>query len=98
MVQTMPSPHGHGKEGKAMAEAEELQSVYPASSFKAPHVYRDGRRDAVLVVDMLEDFIYGVLKTDRMVPKKSKTPMAASRPAASTCGIPKSRHIGIRCT
>ena len=33
-----------------------------------------------------------------MVPKKSKMPMAASRLAACTCGMPKSRHIGIRCT
>src|SRR6202158_6129615 len=33
-----------------------------------------------------------------MVPKKSNTPMAASKLAALTCGTPKSRHIGIRCT
>jgi hypothetical protein len=33
-----------------------------------------------------------------MVPKKSNTPIAASRLAACTCGMPKSRHIGIKCT
>src|SRR3979490_2733266 len=33
-----------------------------------------------------------------MVPTKSKMPMAASRLAACTCGMPKSRHIGIKCT
>jgi nicotinamidase-related amidase len=65
----MPAPHGHGKEGRAMAEAEALQSVYPHSSFKSPRVYNKDRRYAIVVVDMLEDFIYGVLKTDRMVPK-----------------------------
>src|SRR5712692_10528016 len=69
VLQTMPSPQGHGKEGKAMAESEALNFIYPPSSFKAPHVYRDDRRYAVVVVDMLQDFIYGVLKTDRMVPK-----------------------------
>jgi nicotinamidase-related amidase len=65
----MPAPHGHGKEGKAMAEMEAALSVYPPSSFKVPKVYNDDRRHAVVVVDMLEDFIYGVLKIDRMVPK-----------------------------
>ena len=65
----MSSSHGHGKEGKAMAEAEALQFVYPPASSKAPWVYRDDRRYAVVVVDMLYDFIYGVLKTERMVPK-----------------------------
>jgi len=52
-----------------MAEREALNFVYPPSSYKAPSVYRDDRRRAVLVVDMLEDFIYGVLKCERMVPK-----------------------------
>jgi len=64
----MPSSHGHGKEGRSMAE-EERRFVYPPSSYKPPRVYREDRRYAVLVVDMLEDFIYGVLKCDRMVPK-----------------------------
>jgi len=52
-----------------MAEAEALGFVYPPSSHKAPRVYIADRRYAVVVVDMLEDFIYGVLKCDRMVPK-----------------------------
>jgi nicotinamidase-related amidase len=65
----MASPHGHGKEGRALAEMEAQQFVYPPSSYVAPRVYRDDRRYAVLVVDMVEDFIHGVLKCDRMVPK-----------------------------
>jgi len=82
----MPSPHGHGKEGKAMAEAEALQSVYPPSSFKAPRVYREDRRYAVLVVDMLEDFIHGVLKCERMVPKIPN--VAAVLDASRAAGVP----------
>jgi nicotinamidase-related amidase len=52
-----------------MAKMEALHFVYPPSSYKAPRIYGDDRRYAVLVVDMVEDFIYGVLKCDRMVPK-----------------------------
>jgi nicotinamidase-related amidase len=65
----MPAPHGHGKEGRAIAELEARRFAYPPSSYKAPRVYREDRRYAVLVVDMVEDFIRGVLKCDRMVPK-----------------------------
>ncbi len=65
----MPHAHGHGKDGRAMAEMEARSVVYPPASFKEPLVYRQDRRYAVLVVDMLHDFIYGVLKCDRMVPK-----------------------------
>ena len=82
----MPSPHGHGKEGKAMAEKEAILSVYPPSSFKAPKVYNADRRYAIVVVDMLEDFIYGVLKCDRMVPKIPN--VAAVLDAARSKGIP----------
>jgi nicotinamidase-related amidase len=82
----MSSPHGHGKEGKAMAEAEALQFVYPPASSKAPWVYRDDRRYAVVVVDMLYDFIYGVLKTERMVPKIPN--VSAVLDAARAKGVP----------
>lgn len=82
----MPSRHDHGKEGRAMAEAEGQISVYPPSSFKAPRVYRADRRYAVLVVDMLEDFIYGVLKCERMVPKIPN--VAAVLEAARANGVP----------
>src|SRR5438128_11744287 len=34
----------------------------------APHVYNKDRRYAVLVVDMLYDFVYGKIKTDRALP------------------------------
>jgi nicotinamidase-related amidase len=82
----MPAPHGHGREGKAMAVAEALQFVYPASSFKAPLVYRQDRRYAVVVVDMVYDFIYGVLKTPRMVPKIPN--VAALLDASRAKGVP----------
>ena len=82
----MPSPHGHGKEGEAMAEMEARLSVYPPSSFKAPRVYDADRRYAVVVVDMLEDFIYGVLKCDRMAPKIPN--VASVLDAARAKGIP----------
>ncbi len=82
----MPSPHGYGKEGRAMADMEALNFVYPPSSFKAPRVYRDDRRYAVLVVDMVEDFVYGVLKCDRMVPKIPN--VAALLDASRTMGVP----------
>jgi len=65
---------------------EALASVYPASSFKAPRVYRDDPRYAMLVVDMLEDFIYGVLKCERMVPKIPN--VAAVLDASRSKGVP----------
>ncbi len=34
----------------------------------APHVYDKNRRYAVLVVDMLNDFVFGKIKTDRALP------------------------------
>ncbi len=34
----------------------------------APHVHDKDRRYAVLVVDMLNDFVYGKIKCDRAVP------------------------------
>lgn len=82
----MPSSHGHGKEGRVMAELEAATSVYPPSSFKPPSVYKGERRYALLVVDMLEDFIYGVLKCDRMVPKVPT--VAALLDASRSSGIP----------
>ena len=82
----MPSPHGHGREGRAMARAEALELVYPPSSFRAPRVFRDDRRYAVLVVDMVEDFIRGVLKCARMVPKIPN--VAAFLDASRAKGVP----------
>jgi nicotinamidase-related amidase len=65
-------PHGKGSssgstDGRVGIDA--VGPVYPPPSHKAPRVYERDRRYAVLVVDMLEDFIYGVLKCERMVPK-----------------------------
>ena len=82
----MPSPHGYGKEGMALAKEELDGFVYPPASYKAPRVYRDDRRYAVLVVDMLEDFIYGVLKCPRMVPKIPN--VAALLDASRAAGVP----------
>src|SRR5439155_25182644 len=47
--------------------AEQI-SVYNLETAVAPHVYNTDRRYAVLVVDMLHDFVYGKIKCDRAVP------------------------------
>ena len=60
--------------------------VYEPSSYKESDVYAKDRRYALLVVDMLEDFINGVLKIDRMVPKIPN--VAAVIDAARSDGIP----------
>jgi len=43
-------------------------NVYDLETAVAPHVYNNDRRYAVLVVDMLHDFVYGKIKCDRAVP------------------------------
>lgn len=82
----MPGAHGHGREGRELARKEARSFVYPPSSYKAPRVYLRDRRYAVLVVDMLEDFIYGVLKCPRMVPKIPN--VASVVDAARANGVP----------
>src|SRR5438093_1535082 len=52
--------HGQGP-------AEQI-NVYNLETAVAPHVYNNDRRYAVLVVDMLHDFVYGKIKCDRAVP------------------------------
>jgi nicotinamidase-related amidase len=65
----MQLDHGRGSDAKRLAEAERKTVVYEPSSYKSSDVYGKDRRYAILVVDMLEDFITGVLKCQRMVPK-----------------------------
>ncbi len=43
-------------------------SVYDLKTSVAPHVYDKDRRYALLIVDMLNDFVYGKIKYDRAVP------------------------------
>ena len=69
-----------------MAEMEAAAFVYAPSSYKPAMVYREDRRYAVVVVDMLEDFIYGVLKCERMVPKIPN--VSAVLDAARANGVP----------
>lgn len=57
--------HGHGP--------AETVNVYDMTMAVAPHVYDNDRRYAVLIVDMLYDFIYGKIKCDRAVPMIPKT-------------------------
>src|SRR5207253_10425775 len=52
----------------------------------APHVYDKDRRYAVLVVDVLYDFVYGKIKTDRALPIIPKSGDLAD--AARSAGIP----------
>lgn len=81
----MPGDHGHGKQAEKLAKRE-LLSVYPSASSTEPRAYRSEQRRAVVVVDMLEDFIYGVLKCERMVPKIPN--VAAVLDASRSKGIP----------
>lgn len=43
-------------------------ALYDPGASVAPHVYDKDRRYVVLVVDMLNDFVYGKIKCDRAVP------------------------------
>src|SRR5438552_16200212 len=52
--------HGQGP-------AEQI-NVYNLETAVAPHVYNNDRRYAVLVVDMMHDFVYGKIKCDRAYP------------------------------
>jgi len=81
----MPGDHGHGKQAEKLAKRE-LLSVYPSASSTEPRAYRSEQRRAVVVVDMLEDFIYGVLKCERMVPKIPN--VAEVLDASRSLGIP----------
>jgi hypothetical protein len=54
--------HGQG--------SDEKLTIYDPGMSVAPHVYDMDPRYAVLVVDMLFDFVYGKVKTDRALPFK----------------------------
>jgi nicotinamidase-related amidase len=60
--------------------------VYDPSSSVKPHVYDKDRRYALLVVDMLYDFVYGKIKCDRSVPMIPRT--AQLLDAAHEAGVP----------
>jgi nicotinamidase-related amidase len=47
--------------------------VYDSKNSVAPQVYDKDRRYALLVVDMLNDFVYGKIKCDRAVPMIPKS-------------------------
>lgn len=56
----MARTHGHGP-------IEQL-NLYDTKMAVAPHVYDKDRRYAVLIVDMLYDFVYGKIKCERAIP------------------------------
>ena len=60
--------------------------VYDPKASVAPHVYDKDRRYAVLVVDMLFDFVYGKIKCDRAVPMIPKT--GEIMDATRSAGVP----------
>ena len=60
--------------------------VYDPSSSVKPHVYDNDRRYALLVVDMLYDFVYGKIKCVRSVPMIPST--AQLLDAAHKAGVP----------
>ncbi len=64
----------------------EKVTVYDPGMSVAPHVYDKDRRYAVVVVDMLHDFVYGKIKCDRAVPMIPRTGELADR--ARGAGIP----------
>jgi len=55
----------HGSE--ALAE-QKINVIYDPKSFQKPHLYDSERKYALLVVDMLNDFITGTLKCARATP------------------------------
>lgn len=56
----MATVHGRG--------LVEPVTVYDMGAAVAPHVYDGNRRYAVLIVDMVNDFVFGKIKTDRALP------------------------------
>jgi len=70
--------HGQG--------SAENVAVYDPAGSVAPHVYNKDRRYAVLVVDMLNDFVYGKIKCDRAVPMIPRTGDLADK--ARSSGVP----------
>ena len=76
--------HGQGKSAQKLAKAELV--VYDPSFYKKPHVYDGNRRYALLVVDMLNDFVTGAIKCERMIPKIMN--VARLVDAARDAGVP----------
>jgi len=62
----MAREHGEGEAHRRLAEAE--LAVYPPDYYRKPRVYEEDRRYAVLVIDMLNDFVTGSLKCERAIP------------------------------
>jgi nicotinamidase-related amidase len=60
--------------------------VYDPGASVAPHVYDKDRRYALLIVDMLYDFVYGKIKCDRAVPMIPRTGQLLD--AAHDAGVP----------
>ena len=70
--------HGQGSVEKV--------EVYDPAGAVAPHVYDKDRRYAMLIVDMLDDFVYGKVKCDRAVPMIPRSGQLID--AARGAGIP----------
>ncbi len=68
--------------GKGPAEI----ALYDPGTSIAPHVYNKDPRYAVVVVDMLNDFVYGKIKCERAIPMIPRTGEIAD--AARSAGIP----------
>jgi len=76
----------HGKESAAEKLAKAESPIYDPSLCKRPFVYDAKRRYALLVVDMLNDFITGAIKCERMIPKISHVSHVVD--AARQAGVP----------
>ena len=64
----------------------EQVNLYDSGASVAPHVYDKDRRYAVLIVDMLNDFVYGKIKCDRAVPMIPRSGNLID--AARSSGVP----------
>jgi nicotinamidase-related amidase len=84
----MPEP---GNERVSMAKVHgqgpaERVAVYDPAMAVAPHVFNKDRRYALLVVDMLNDFLFGKIKCERAVPMIPRSAQLAD--AARGAGVP----------
>jgi nicotinamidase-related amidase len=65
----MALEHGQQAKGRLLAKLDANSFVYDPSFYKEPKVYEKERRRALLVIDMLDDFVYGSLRCERILPK-----------------------------
>lgn len=81
-----PSPVREGFLARIHGKGSAEIALYDPGTSVVPHVYDKDRRYAVVVVDMLNDFVYGKIKCERAIPMIPRTGEIAD--AARSAGIP----------